>query len=270
MCQLLKVSRANIYKYTPKAILIDPETQRVKRIFNENQRVYGTRRIKAQCAREGLCISRRRIARIMRQEGLASRYTIVYLKPLQSSCNESQIENIVNRQFDDREKSEVIVSDLTYVRVGNRWHYLCTLLDLHNREIIGYSVGRQKNAELVAHAFASVKRNLKSISIFHTDRGKEFDNQAVEQILDTFKIQRSLSHKGTPYDNAVAEATYKTIKTEFVYQHQFTTLEELTWRWKAFIWWYNHKRLHSTLGYLPPVEYQPSKKCPYKNCLQMC
>ena len=77
--------------------------------------------------------------------------------------------------------------------------------------------------------------------------------------MDTFKRQRSLSHKGTPYDKAVAEATYKTIKTEFVYQHEFASLEELTAKWKAFVWWYNHIRLHSTLGYLPPMEYLSSK-----------
>ena len=80
--------------------------------------------------------------------------------------------NIVNRPFDDRKPSEVMVSDLTYVRVGNHWHYLCTLLDLYNREIIGYSVGTKKKAEVVERAFASVKRNLTSVAIFHTDRGK--------------------------------------------------------------------------------------------------
>jgi len=122
--------------------------------------------LKVQCAREGHCISRRRIARIMKQEGLVSCYTKPHYKPRLTSCNEATIENIVDREFEGREKSEVMVSDLTYVRVGNRWHYLCTLLDLHNREIIGYSVGKQNNAELVERAFASVKRNLKSIAIF--------------------------------------------------------------------------------------------------------
>jgi len=132
MCLLLKVSRANVSKYTPKSIAIDPETSRVKRIFKDNQGAYGTRRIQAECAWEGTCISRRRIARIMKQEGLVSRYTIAHFKPQKQACNETRIKNIVNRQFDDRQKSEVIVSDLTYVRVGTKWHDLCTLLDLHN------------------------------------------------------------------------------------------------------------------------------------------
>ena len=84
-------------------------------------------------------------------------------------------------------------------------------------------------------AFASVKEKIADIRIFHTDRGREFDNQSLDKLLETFQIQRSLSHKGTPYDNAVAEATYKTIKTEFVHQHAFQTLEELTWKFQAFV-----------------------------------
>ena len=110
----------------------------------------------------------------------------------------------------------------------------------------------------MAKAFASVKRNLRRICIFHTDRGKEFDNQIIDNVLEVFHIKRSLSHKGTPYDNAVAEATYKTIKTEFVYQHVFQTEEELVKKFQAFVWWYNHKRLHSTLGYMTPMEYRKS------------
>ncbi len=256
MCQLLKVSRANIYKYQPKEKTPDVHVEQVKRIFNDHQKAYGTRRIKAQLQREGVCLSRRRIARIMKQERLVSTYTKAHYRVPKATCNEAKIENIVNRQFTHRQVVEVVVSDLTYVRVGKKWNYICTLLDLHNREIIGYSIGANKDAELVERAFAKVQRNLGDISIFHTDRGKEFDNQRIERILDQFQIKRSLSKKGTPYDNAVAEATYKTIKTEFIYPQQFETKEELKKKFGAYVWWYNHKRLHSTLGYIPPIEYQ--------------
>lgn len=111
----------------------------------------------------------------------------------------------------------VVVSDLTYVRVGMNWHYICVLIDLFNREIIGYSAGRNKDAHLVTKTFTSVRSNLNNIQIFHTDRGNEFKNKAIDNTLKAFNIDRSLSMKGGPYDNAVAEVTFKVIKIEFVY-----------------------------------------------------
>lgn len=111
----------------------------------------------------------------------------------------------------------VVVSDLTYVRVGMNWYYICVLIDLFNREIIGYSAGRNKDAHLVTKTFTSVRSNLNNIQIFHTDRGNEFKNKAIDNTLKAFNIDRSLSMKGGPYDNAVAEVTFKVIKIEFVY-----------------------------------------------------
>lgn len=94
-------------------------------------------------------------------------------------------------------------------------------MDLFNREIIGFSVGVHKNAELVFDAFATVYTDLNRIQLFHTDRGGEFDNHIIDEVLNTFDICRSLSLKGCPYDNAVAEATFKIFKSEFVYGRNF-------------------------------------------------
>ncbi|PCE03364.1 IS3 family transposase, partial [Enterococcus faecium] len=92
--------------------------------------------------------------------------------------------------------------------------------------------------------------------IFHTDRGKEFDNQAIDELLTTFDINRSLSHKGCPFDNAVAESTYKSLKVEFVYQYTFETLQQLDLELFDYVNWWNHLRLHGTLGYETPVGYR--------------
>jgi transposase InsO family protein len=117
------------------------------------------------------------------------------------------------------------------------------LIDLFNREIIGFSTGSQKNKELVARAFASVRGDLREIQMFHTDRGGEFANQLLDETLDIFHISRSLSMKGCPYDNAVAEATFKIIKTEFVYQMTFDSLEKLTIEFRDYINWFNKLRI---------------------------
>lgn len=256
MCKLLKVSRANVYRYQKNKHAVDPQTERILRIFRDSQQTYGTRRLKAACKQEGVIISRRRITRIMKENGLVSVYTKAQFKVHKSGCNEADTENVLNRQYDSQSLLNTIVSDLTYVRVNGKWNYICILIDLHNREIIGYGCGKNKDTALVMEAFASVKIPLYKISLFHTDRGREFVNQTLEALLDNFGIQRSLSHKGTPYDNAVAEATFKSIKFEFVYPKTFNTIEQLKQAFSSYVWWFNNKRLHSSLGYLPPIKFK--------------
>ncbi|WP_101910391.1 DDE-type integrase/transposase/recombinase [Marasmitruncus massiliensis] len=118
--------------------------------------------------------------------------------------------NLLNRQFNEHPEYATVVSDLTYVRVNYKWNYICLLVDLFNLEIIGYSTGAHKNAELVFDAFATVHTDLDRIQIFHTDRGSEFNNEIIDKVLDSFHISRPISLKGCPYDNAVViQATFQ-------------------------------------------------------------
>ncbi|SEG87042.1 Integrase core domain-containing protein [Bacillus sp. ok061] len=155
-------------------------------------------------------------------------------------------------QFNQKEELAVVVSDLTYIRVSKKWNYVCLLIDLFNREIIGHSAGHKKDSELVSQAFASVKTNLNQIALFHADQGNAFKNKVIHDTLKTFKIKRSLSAKGFPYDNAVAEATYKIFKTEFVHGRYFASLEALN----DYVNWFNNVRIHRTLSYLCPDQYR--------------
>ena len=136
------------------------------------------------------------------------------------------------------------------------WNYICVLVDLCNREIIGYSAGPHKTVGLVKQAFMTVSESLENINIFHIDRGNEFKNRLIEETLEAFDIIRSLSHKGCPYDNAVAEATFKIIKTEFVKNQTFMNLDALKLQFADYVNWFNNHRIHSSLGYLTPVQYQ--------------
>jgi len=256
MCRVLKISRSTYY-YNPKEkeeLFI--QAKLIKDIFDNSRESYGTRRIKVELDKLGHRVSRRKIAFIMRMKGLVSKYTIAKFKPQYDIANEENVNNLVERKFNDQDHLQVVVSDLTYVRVGHAWNYVCVLVDLFNREIIGYSAGRNKDAVLVAKAFATARVNLGKIKVFHTDRGKEFKNQLINKTLDTFNIKRSLSMKGCPYDNAVAEATFKTVKTEFVKGKRFDSLEELKCELSDYVNWFNNHRLHSSLGYQTPVEYR--------------
>ena len=255
MCKILNISRSHYYNYKEESESKDPLTDEVVSIFRDSKKTYGTRRIKVELESKGYTVSRRRIARIMANEGLVSVYTKAQYKVYPTEVNEAPIGNELDREFNNRNPLEAIVSDLTYVRVGNNWNYICTIMDLHNREIIGYSAGPRKDAALVYKAFSRIKHDLSLIELFHTDRGKEFINEQIDNLLSTFGIKRSLSQKGTPYDNAVAEANFKSLKFEFVYQNKFNTVEELERELGGHIWWYNNERLHSYLGYKSPVEY---------------
>ncbi len=145
----------------------------VMEIFKISRNNYGTRKIKVELTKRGYSVSRRRIGRIMKKNGLVSNYTVAQFKPHIDHCNESKTANLVSREFSNQSYLKVVVSDLTYVRVGSNWHYICVLVDLFNREIIGYSAGRNKDALLVSRAFSMVKINLNDIRIFHTDYTEE-------------------------------------------------------------------------------------------------
>lgn len=256
MCKILGISRHHIYyKRLPKIIDHELENQIIN-IFNKSRKNYGTRKIKAELKNKGYKISRKRIGKIMKKYHLISNYTLKHYKPHKAKSNDEKIENIVNREFDFKDRLEVVVSDLTYVKVAGKWNYLCVLLDLYNREIVGYSTGKNKNSDLIIKAFATIKNPLFDIGIFHTDRGLEFKNKDIDDLLRIFKIQRSLSKKGCPYDNAVSESTFKIIKTEFVFNNKFENEKQLEYEFFDYVNWYNNERLHGSLGYLTPVMYK--------------
>lgn len=256
MCRVLQISRSTYYYECKQKQEDQILVTSIREIFRLSRNNYGTRKIKVELAKEGKIVSRRRIGRIMKQEGLVSNYTVAQYKQHVPNCNEDKVENVLNRKFQEQPKHRVVVSDLTYVRVGKHWNYICVLIDLFNREIIGYSAGKHKDSNLVLQAFSKVNGNLKQIQLFHTDRGKEFKNKQIDEILQTFGIQRSLSMKGCPYDNAVAEATYKIIKTEFVKQKTFSSLAELQVEFADYVNWFNNHRIHSSLHYLSPREFE--------------
>ena len=250
------------YYYESKPRPIDNAVEEaVVKIFTNNHHVYGTRKIKVELKKLGMTVSKRRIGRIMKKHGLVSAYTVAQYKVHKSKCNESEVGNILNRQFHKETPLEAVVSDLTYVRVAGKWNYICVLVDLFNREIIGHSCGRAKDADLVYRTFAKVKANLQQIQLFHTDRGSEFKNELIDDVIRIFGIKRSLSMKGCPYDNAVSEATYKLIKAEFVRCRSFESLSQLNSELDGYVKWFNEKRIHSTLGYLSPLQYKTMSLC---------
>ena len=256
MCKCLNIARSTYY-YEASIKTDESELEhKIEQIFHTNHDVYGTRKIKKELQKLNYLVSRRRIGRIMKSLGLISKYAVVQFKPHKQKFNEDHVKNELNREFNGRSPYAVVVSDLTYVRVNYKWNYVCILVDLFNREIIGYSAGIRKDAQLVYDAFATVQTDLRKIQMFHSDRGSEFKNELIDEVISTFDIKRSLSMKGCPYDNAVAEATFKIFKTEFIYGRNFHSLVQLRHELAAYVKWFNNGRIHGSLNYLTPVEFR--------------
>lgn len=264
MCDVLEIPKSTYYYHADLAGKREQKAEdkelskEIARIFKESRNNYGTRKIKKELMKllKPKQVSRRRIGRLMKEMGLVSNYTVAQFKPQKSQCNEAPVQNVLKRKFQQDQPLAVLVSDLTYVRVEKKWHYVCLFVDLFNREIVGHSAGMNKSSELVYQAIASMKVNLNEVEMFHTDRGKEFDNKLISEALETFGIERSLSMKGCPYDNAVAEATFKVFKTEFANGAHFTSLEQLVLELNDYVHWFNNVRIHGTLGYVTPVEFK--------------
>lgn len=258
-CDILGVPRSTYYAMrsradAPKAP--DPIEPDALAVHEASRGRYGSRKIKAALARSGKTVSRRRICRIMRENGLSSAYGRKRFKVHPDKPNEADAPNIVARGFRGRAPRTHVCSDLTYVRVGGGWNYVCLLIDLYNREIVGHSAGPKKDADLVRSAFATLDFPISDIEVFHTDRGSEFDNAKIDCLLDAFDVRRSLSKKGCPYDNAVDESTNKILKAEFAYRESFANTRELQVKLSDYVHWYNNFRIHSTLGYMSPVEFR--------------
>jgi len=259
MCKILRIARSTYY-YESKGCLDESDLYAsIKETFQENRSVYGARKLKKALEKKQIFISRRKVTRIMKDLGLKSAYSRKKFKAVSKAVNEVSIPNVLARNFNEHPEYAAVVSDLTYVRVNYKWNYICILLDLYNREIIGYSAGPCKDAQLVFDAFATVQVPLDRIQIFHTDRGSEFNNMLIDEVMEVFHIRRSLSLKGCPYDNSVAEATFNLIKAEFVHRHHFTSLEYFRLHLSDYVHWFNNIRLHSTLGYMSPADYKNQK-----------
>ena len=161
MCEVLQIARSTFYydrgiaaqKKQEKLEEEQELKEKVLVIFQENRKVYGTRRIKDALEKVDQTVSRRRLGRFMKELGIVSKYTQASYKPMSTQPNEESVRNVLNREFQVDKEMSVLVSDLTYVKVGNRWNYICFLIDLYNREIVGYSVGEKKEAALVQRAF---------------------------------------------------------------------------------------------------------------------
>ena len=196
----------------------------------------------------------------MRKYGLKAR-TVRKYKPqtTKADANERAYPNLLGQNFAADAKGKVWVADITYIRVGFKWTYLAVVLDLYNREPVGWAYGAHPDAALAIRALkmALVREQPESGLIHHSDRGCQYTSYAYRCLIDKHRMQGSMSRKGNPYDNAVIESFFRSLKTEWTNHKSYKTMQEAYKSLYAYIEvFYKYQRLHAALGYLSPKSFE--------------
>ena len=263
MCKILKVSKSGFYKrskrppkqYDELALLTD-----IKAIHKKSRGTYGYRRITKALKKKGYIVNKKKVARLMRENGIYGLQTKRFKpKTTISEHNYPISPNLLNRNFRVKEKNKAWVSDITYIKINSIWCYLCTVIDLANREVIGWALENHMKTSMVIQAVSSaVKKTGQKILeglIFHSDRGSQYASHDFRKYLDSIGAVSSMSGKGNCYDNAVAESFFATLKREEINKKEYKNIEKARIEIFEYIEiFYNRQRLHSALGYQTPAE----------------
>ena len=230
---------------------------RIEQIVVEFTR-YGYRRVTYQLRREGWKVNHKRVARIMREQSLQCQIKRRWVKTTDSDHGYRIYANQL-KGLEVSRRNQVWVADITYIRILTGFLYLEVVLDLFSRRVIGWALSEQIDAELTLAGLrmALGERGAVKGCIHHSDRGVQYACHAYVEELEAAGMRISMARKGNPYDNAAAESFMKTLKYEEVYLWDYQSLEDVKRRVPYFLQEvYNHKRLHSALGYVTPEEFE--------------
>jgi transposase InsO family protein len=264
----MTVSRSCYYAWldAPKTALEqenDQLTETLTALFEQGRGTYGTRRLKRKFAEQGSVVSRRRIARLMKDAGLWCKTKKKFKATTDSKHNQSIAPNLLKRQFTVSQPDRYYVGDITYIATQEGWLYLAVVIDLFSRKVIGWSMDKRMKAKLANDALlmALWKRKPAKGLVWHTDRGSQYAADSHRDILKDHHVTQSMSRKGNCWDNAVSESFFHTLKTELVHHEQFKTRDEAKLSIFEYIEvFYNRERSHSANGYLSPVDYEIQQK----------
>jgi len=264
MCRVLNVTRAGYYSWSKRTLSKRKIAEKklmylIREIHLSSRQTYGSPRIHAALLKREETCSKGRVERIMKKFGISAK-TPKRRKPKGSGIHKLPVaENLLQRDFSPLGPNKSWVGDITYIWTNEGWLYLAIVIDLFSRRVVGWAMDKNIDQKLVNRALsmAITHRRPASGLISHTDRGSQYASRSHQELLKQNHMICSMSRKGNCWDNAVAESFFKSLKNEFVYFQKFNYREKA--KQEIFEWiecFYNQRRIHSSLGFKSPVQYE--------------
>jgi len=264
LCRVLEVSRSGFYSWRGRPASATHKanarmTTEISAVHRGSRATYGSPRVHAELRAQGHAVSRNRVARLMRLEGLQARRKRRFRTTTDSRHNLPIAPNELSRHFEVSAPNVAWVTDITYVWTREGWLYLAALLDLFSRRVVGWATSDSLSRQLALDALAVALRARRPPEglIHHSDRGSQYASDDYRQALAEVGIRASMSRKGDCWDNAVAESFFSTIKAELIQDADFLDRNSASAAIDEYIHvFYNHQRRHSHNGYLSPVAFE--------------
>ena len=232
----------------------------IRASHKESRDTYGRPRIHRDLKAKGVCVSSKRVARLMKEEGLQGRQRRRFVRTTRSDPALPVAPNIVDRQFSPPGPNLVWAGDITYVRTAHGWAYLAVLIDLFSRKVVGWELSETADARCVLAALRAARtlRELQPGAVHHSDRGCQYASGEYRKALEGAGVRCSMSRKGNCWDNAVVESFFGTLKAELPdFDRGYSSDADARRAIGDYIDnFYNPRRRHSSLGYVSPVEYE--------------
>ena len=268
MCEVLGVSPGGYHQHFTRRAQRTERTRlsddallvHIKAIHAESKSSYGWPRVWKELLSRGIRVGKDRVRKLMQQHGIKARAKRRFKATTDSRHNLPVAPNLLERQFDVANPDQVWAGDITYIATDEGWLYLAVVIDLFSRQVVGWSLGERMTRQLVMDALRMAwfrRRPAKSASlIFHSDRGSQYCSEDFQSLLKGYGMRSSMSPKGNCWDNACSETLFGSLKVERLHRMRFETRRRAKNEVIDWLLWYNGRRLHSTLGYLSPMQYE--------------
>ena len=264
MCRVLGVSQSGYYAWRNRGPSQRVQANenllvRIREEYQLSRKTYGSPRIHAALKRKGISCSRKRVARLMRFNQLVARRVHRRVpRTTQRDPAAMPAPNLLNQDFSSPAPDRKWVSDITYIDTAEGWLYLASVLDLFSRRVVGWAMDEHMEASLVQQAWhmAVTQRHPSANLLHHSDQGSQYTSEMYQQSLAAYHCQVSMSRTGNCFDNAAMESFFSTLKIECADRQFDTRAQARTTIFEYIEGWYNRHRLHSSLGYLSPVEFE--------------